>query len=111
MDETLLCSMEITGEAPEEDDDDSSAMAPAAVLAERLATVAQGGGEKYVKLLRSRGKMLPRERIQAIIDPGSKFMELSALASWDKDDGKNYSAAIVTGVGLVHGRECMFIAN
>jgi acetyl-CoA carboxylase carboxyltransferase component/acetyl/propionyl-CoA carboxylase alpha subunit len=81
------------------------------LLEERLAIVKQGGGEKAVRLLRSRGKMLPRERIQEIIDPGTKFLELSALANWDKEDKKAHSASIITGIGLVHGRECMFIAN
>merc|ERR1719221_1097520 len=46
-----------------------------------------------------------------IIDPGTKFMELSALACYDMGDKKNHSAAIVTGIGCIHGRECMFIAN
>jgi len=80
-------------------------------LEERLATVAKGGGGKYEKLHRSRGKALARERINTIIDAGTTFMELSALAAWDKYDKKVWSASIITGIGCVHGRECMFIAN
>jgi 3-methylcrotonyl-CoA carboxylase beta subunit len=83
----------------------------AATLQERLQLVRQGGGGKYVKLHRKRGKFLARERIEQIIDPGSRFLELSALAAWDKHDGKVMSAGVVTGIGLVHGRECMFQCN
>lgn len=78
------------------------------LLQERLAEVYSAGGEKYVARHRSRGKALARERIQAIIDPGTQFLELMALANYGE---KQHSAAIITGIGLVHGRECMFIAN
>lgn len=70
-----------------------------------------GGSEKAVDLQRKRGKMLPRERINAIIDPGTSFLELSALAAWDMYDGGVNSASIVTGIGLVHGREVLIVAN
>jgi len=81
------------------------------VLHERLDIVSKGGGGKYEALHRKRGKALPRERIQAIIDPGTKFLELSALAMWAKGDNTTHSASIITGIGVVHGRECMFVAN
>jgi len=80
------------------------------LLHERLAEVYKGGGEKYVKLHRSRGKKLPRERIQDLIDPGTTFLEIGALACYG-DEQPQPSAAIICGIGLVHGRECMFIAN
>ena len=80
-------------------------------LRQRLDVVNQGGGGKYVERHRSRGKLLARERIEKIIDPGTAFMELSPLAAFDLYDGKASSAGIVTGVGLVHGRECLFVAN
>jgi biotin carboxyl carrier protein/acetyl-CoA carboxylase beta subunit len=80
-------------------------------LADRLATVSRGGGKKAVELLRKRNKLLPRERIAKVVDPGTVPLELSALAAWDMYDGKVYSASIVTAIGLVHGRECMLIAN
>ena len=73
-------------------------------LRQRLDVVNQGGGGKYVERHRSRGKLLARERIEKIIDPGTAFMELSPLAAFELYDGKASSAGIVTGVGLVHGR-------
>lgn len=60
---------------------------------------------------KSRGKLLARERIQKLIDPGSTFLELSTLAAFDLYDSKAPSAGIVTGIGLVHGKEVMVIAN
>ena len=82
-----------------------------ATLRERLETVQQGGGGKYVDKHRSRGKALPRERISAICDPGTPFLELSPLAAFELYDGKAASAGVVTGIGVVHGRECLFVAN
>ena len=80
-------------------------------LRERLETSSQGGGGKYVERHRGRGKLLPRERIERIIDPGTAFLELSPLAAYELYDGRAHSAGIVTGVGMVHGRECLFVAN
>ena len=71
-----------------------------------------GGGEKACALHRSRGKMLPRERIEQIVDPGSPFLELSALAGHELyGDEVIPSGGIVTGVGSVHGRPVMIVAN
>ena len=86
-------------------------LALAADLKERLEAVKEGGGGKYVERHRSRGKMLPRERIAEICDPGSPFLELSSLAANELYDGKAQSAGIISGIGLVHGRECLFVAN
>src|SRR5210317_1011089 len=80
-------------------------------LRERLDLASQGGGGKYVERHRSRGKHLARERIERIVDPGTAFLELSPLAAYDLYDGRAHSAGIVTGVGMVHGRECLFVAN
>ena len=82
-----------------------------ATLRERLDGVQQGGGGKYVEKHRSRGKALPRERISAICDPGAPFLELSPLAAFDLYDGNAASAGMVTGIGVVHGKECLFVAN
>ncbi len=76
-----------------------------------LKTARMGGGGKYEARHRSRGKLLPRERIDRIIDAGTAFLELSTLAANGLYDGKAHSAGIVTGIGIVHGRECMFVAN
>jgi len=82
-----------------------------AELRERTALVARGGGEKSVERHRSRGKLTARERIDRLIDPGSAFLELNALAAWDLYDGAAPSAGIVTGVGVVEGQECVIVAN
>ena len=71
----------------------------------------QGGGEKAVARHRARGKMLPRERIDRILDPGSPFFELSPLAGDAVYPFPTPSAGIVTGIGRVHNHHCMFIAN
>ena len=80
-------------------------------LKERLNTASSGGGGKYVDRHRSRGKLLARERIERIIDPGTAFLELSPLAAFELYDGRAHSAGIVTGIGMVHGIECLFVAN
>jgi 3-methylcrotonyl-CoA carboxylase beta subunit len=82
-----------------------------AVLRGRTAQVARGGGEKALERHRSRGKLPPRERIDRLLDPGSAFLELSALAAWELYDGQAPSAGIVTGIGVVEGRECVLVAN
>jgi len=83
----------------------------AAELASKHDVVKAGGGEKYVTQHRGRGKMLPRERIEAIMDPGSPFLEFSALAADGVYETSVPSAGMVTGIGLVHGTPCLFVAN
>lgn len=82
-------------------------------LKSRLQKVEKGGGEKSVERHHKRGKLLPRERIEKILDDGSPFLELSALAADDlyEAEGGVPSAGVVTGIGRVHGVECMFVAN
>lgn len=81
-------------------------------LHSRLAGVKLGGGERSVERHHERGKFLPRERIERILDEGSPFLELSALAAQGLYEGQDIpSAGIVTGVGRVHGMECVFVAN
>jgi acetyl-CoA carboxylase carboxyltransferase component len=82
-----------------------------AELRERTAQVARGGGEKATERHRSRGKLTARERIDGLVDPGAAFLELNALAAWDLYDGAAPGAGIVTGVGVVEGRECVIVAN
>jgi len=82
-----------------------------AMLGERLELARQGGGEQQMKRHRERGKLPVRERIAALIDPGSPFLELSSLAAWDMYDNEAPSAGIVTGLGRVQGREVVLIAN
>src|SRR2546430_2873704 len=66
---------------------------------------------RTVERHRSRGKLTARERIDRLVDPGSVFLELSALAAWDVYEGQAPSAGIVTGIGVIEGRECVVIAN
>ena len=80
-------------------------------LKERLGRARSGGGERAVELHRSRGKLLARERIEGLVDANTPFLELSPLAAWDMYDGEEASAGIVTGVGVVHGKEVMVLAN
>jgi acetyl-CoA carboxylase carboxyltransferase component len=82
-----------------------------AELRERTAAVALGGGEQAVERHRSRGKLLARERVDRLVDPNTAFLELGALAAWDLYDGQAPSAGIVTGIGVVEGRECVVVAN
>ena len=82
-----------------------------AELRERTALVARGGGEKAVERHRSRGKLTARERIDRLVDPDTAFLELNALAAWELYDGDAPSAGIVTGIGVVEGRECVIVAN
>ncbi|TDJ04982.1 MAG: methylcrotonoyl-CoA carboxylase [Deltaproteobacteria bacterium] len=80
-------------------------------LRSKLETVKKGGGEKSVDRHRKRGKHLARERIDKILDEGSPFLELSSLAADEVYQTHVPSAGIVTGIGRVHGVECMFVAN
>jgi acetyl-CoA carboxylase carboxyltransferase component len=78
---------------------------------ERTAAVRQGGGPRYLQRHREQGKLPVRERIEKLLDPGSPFLEFSALAAWDMYDGDAPSAGIVTGIGRVSGREVLIVAN
>jgi 3-methylcrotonyl-CoA carboxylase beta subunit len=82
-----------------------------AELRERTGQAARGGGEKATERHRSRGKLTARERIDRLVDPGGAFLELSALAAWELYDGQAPAAGIVTGIGVVEGRECVIVAN
>ena len=73
--------------------------------------VRQGGGEAARAKHTARGKLLPRDRVRTLIDPGSPFLELSQLAAHDMYGGDIPAAGIITGIGRVSGRECMIVAN
>jgi 3-methylcrotonyl-CoA carboxylase beta subunit/propionyl-CoA carboxylase len=83
----------------------------ASELKERLARVREGGGEKYRKRQEEQGKLFVRERIERLLDPGSPFLELSALAAFDLYENEGPGAGIVTGIGRVSDREVMIVAN
>jgi acetyl-CoA carboxylase carboxyltransferase component len=73
------------------------------------AKAVAGGGEKYVTRHHGRGKLLPRERIELLLDPDSPFLELSPLAAWGTDYA--VGGSLVTGIGIVEGVECMISAS
>ena len=73
--------------------------------------VALGGGEVARKRHLSRGKLLPRQRIEALLDPGTPFLELSQLAAHGMYNNEVPSAGIITGIGRVSGRECVIVCN
>ena len=80
-------------------------------LRARIAEVRQGGGETARQRHLARNKLLPRDRVAGLIDPGSPFLELSQLAAYGLYDNEVPSAGIVTGIGRVSGRECVVVAN
>jgi 3-methylcrotonyl-CoA carboxylase beta subunit len=80
-------------------------------LRERLALVQRGGGERAQRRQRELGKMTARERIDALLDPTSPFLEIAPLAAWEMYGGEAPSAGIVTGIGRVAGLEVMIVAN
>jgi acetyl-CoA carboxylase carboxyltransferase component len=77
----------------------------------RVDQARQGGGAKYLARHREQGKMPVRERIDALIDPGSAFLELSPLAAWGMYDDDAPAAGIVTGIGRVSDRDVLIVAN
>ncbi|OPY95739.1 methylcrotonoyl-CoA carboxylase [Bradyrhizobium sacchari] len=80
-------------------------------LREKLSQVAGGGGEASRNRHTARGKMLARERVDLLVDPGTSFLELSPLAAYGLYGGDVHSASVVTGVGRISGRECVIVAN
>ena len=82
-----------------------------AELAERTAEAAQGGPESARQRHLSRGKLLPRERVELLLDPGAPFLELSPLAAYGMYGGEVPAGGIITGIGRVAGRECVIVAN
>lgn len=79
----------------------------------RMARIREGGGAKRIEKLHAEGKMTARERIEALIDPGSHFMEVGAFAAYGmyEEHGGCPAAGVVTGIGRVSGRLCMIVAN
>jgi len=80
-------------------------------LKSRMLAAAQGGDERSRKRHTERGKLLPRERVEHLVDPGSPFLELSPLAANGMYDGDIHGAGLITGIGRVEGRECVVVCN
>ena len=86
-------------------------LAQVADLRARVATIEQGGGEAARAKHVGRGKLLPRDRIRALLDPGTPFLEFSQLAAFGMYDDNIAAAGIITGIGRVAGRECVIVCN
>jgi acyl-CoA carboxylase subunit beta len=84
-------------------------LAKLAELEAEHAKAVAGGGERYVARHHERGRLMPRERIELLVDEGSAFLELSPLAGWGSDFA--VGASVVTGIGVIEGVECMITAN
>src|ERR1700748_2564250 len=80
-------------------------------LRARQATASLGGDERSRKRHPERGKLLPRARVERLLDPGSPFLELPPLAANNMYDGDIHAAGIITGIGRVSGRECVIVCN
>nr|WP_296769271.1 carboxyl transferase domain-containing protein [Rhodococcus sp. (in: high G+C Gram-positive bacteria)] len=83
----------------------------AAELADKLASAARGGSEKSRQRHISRGKLLPRDRVNELLDPGSPFLEIAPLAAGGMYDDECPGAGMIAGIGRVSGRECVIVAN
>src|SRR3954470_5890710 len=80
-------------------------------LREKLAAARLGGPERARERHVARGKLLPRDRVDGLLDPGSPFLELSALAAYGMYGDAAPGAGIITGIGRISGRECVVVAN
>ncbi|MFQ5347110.1 MAG: carboxyl transferase domain-containing protein, partial [Rhodothalassiaceae bacterium] len=80
-------------------------------LRDKVATIAIGGSERAREKHLARGKLLPRARIETLLDPGTPFLELSQLAAFDMYDDAVPAAGLITGIGRVAGTECMIVCN
>ncbi|HJH23907.1 MAG TPA: methylcrotonoyl-CoA carboxylase [Paenalcaligenes hominis] len=73
--------------------------------------IAQGGSPQARERHQSRGKLLPRERVERVLDPSSPFLELSPLAAYNLYNNEAPGAGVITGIGRIHGKECMIVCN
>src|SRR5690625_3211162 len=80
-------------------------------LQAQLAQVAKGGSEAARQRHLNRGKLLPRDRVEKLLDPGTPFLELSPMAAHDVYNNDSPGAGLITGIGRVSGRECVIVCN
>ena len=80
-------------------------------LKQRVARITQGGSESARERHKARGKLLVRERIDALLDPGSFFLEIGQFAAYEVYEEEVPCAGVVAGIGLIHGHLCMIVAN
>ncbi len=77
----------------------------------KVAEAALGGNAKSRERHTARGKLLPRDRVERLLDPGSPFLEIGQLAACDQYDGEIPGAGMIAGIGRVSGRQCMIVCN
>ncbi|MFY2764622.1 carboxyl transferase domain-containing protein [Arenimonas sp. MALMAid1274] len=106
-----ILTSQIDPRAPEFQDNAAQLRAAVADFEAQLAKVALGGGDSARRKHTERGKLLPRDRISALLDPGSPFLELSAMAAGGMYDDAAPAAGVITGIGRVHGQEVVVVAN
>lgn len=106
-----ILSSQIDSRSDEFADNRAAMLAQVDALRAKLAAVQAGGGEAACTKHSARGKLLPRERVDALLDPGSPFLELSALAADGQYDDQAPAAGLITGIGRVKGVEVMVVAN
>jgi len=102
---------QINTRSPQFAENDAAMREVIADLHSKLEEIKQGGGAKAQERHLSRGKLLPRERIERLLDQGAPFLEFSQLAAFDVYDDFVPSAGIITGIGRVSGVECIIVAN
>ena len=90
---------------------DAAMRALVETLKANTATVAGGGGARYAERHKERGKLLARERIERLVDPGAPFLEIGAFAAWEMYGGDLHAAGVIAGVGAIAGVACMIVAN
>jgi len=109
MSRVLASAVDPAGEAYKRNAEANAALT--AELHDRLATARLGGPERSRQRHVGRGKLLPRDRVDGLLDPGSPFLELSGLAAYGMYGDEAPGAGIITGIGRVSGRECVIVAN
>ena len=75
------------------------------------ARLRQGGGAARVARMHEQGKLAPRERVEKLLDPGTPWLELGLLVAYDQYDGQAPGAGVITGIGVIQGREVVVVAN
>jgi len=80
-------------------------------LKNKIGIISQGGHQRAREKHLARGKLLPRDRVNTLLDPGSPFLELSQLAAYDMYDADIAAAGVITGIGRIEGLECMIVCN
>ena len=102
---------EINQESVEYKQNRNAMLAMVKDLRDKLEVVKQGGGKEAVSKHKSRGKLTARERIEAMVDSGTSFLEFSTLAAWEVYENQAPGAGVVTGIGVISGTECVVVAN